>query len=86
MPALLLCFTAGPLPSELIQLWRKLGAFLPAHHWLQQQQNMTVVLQHYVSQQGSDFCDFGEEGEVPNGLVSHEGIPDPRGIWLSPFY
>lgn len=63
MPALLLCFTAGPLPSELIQLWRKLGAFLPAHHWLQQQQNMTVVLQHYVSQQGSDFCDFGEEGE-----------------------
>lgn len=71
MAALLSCFTTGPsspLPSDLIQLWRKLWADLPAHHWLQQQQNMTVVLQHCVTQQGSDFCDFGEEGKFQMDL------------------
>lgn len=38
------------LPSGLIQLWRKLWAFLPAHPRHHQQQNTAVVLQRCVSQ------------------------------------
>lgn len=35
------------------------------------QQNVAVVLQCCVSQQGADLCDFGKEGKVRDGLEKY---------------